>query len=199
MASYPEVRLEEETLDKLIKERKSITRFGDGEFKLIVGERHKSFQDLNECLNSRMREVLASNHPDVLVAIHPIRKSESIGRIWQKFIIRIGKPVLGLLDPERVYESTAVFHGLSGQDEASFRERVDSIKRLGKGGKYYSSLVKIAVSSLSLNSSIMQLRSIMSTDPQKMLLRNTMRSFVKSMPMIRAIILSYWSWALPQQ
>lgn len=146
IAAYPKVYSEEETLEQLIQERKSITRFGDGEFKLIIGERHKSFQDLNEDLNARMLEVLRSEDPDVLVAIHPVRDFDGLGRIWQKFIIRIGDQVLDLLDRRRTYHSTGVFHLLPENDEMAFRARVRSIKRLwekrkvlivvGKGSRF---------------------------------------------------------------
>ena len=47
IAEYPKVCREEETLEKLIQDRSSIARFGDGEFKLIIGERHKSFQKMS--------------------------------------------------------------------------------------------------------------------------------------------------------
>jgi hypothetical protein len=44
---YPTVWSEEETIRHIVENRASICRFGDGEFKLLVGERHKSFQDVN--------------------------------------------------------------------------------------------------------------------------------------------------------
>lgn len=128
--TYPKVSTEESTLRLLVEEGKSIARFGDGEFKLIIGERHKSFQDVNETLNQRMLEVLRSDHPEILVGIHPVRDFDGLGRIWQKFIIRIGQEVLALLDLEREYVSTGVFHRLPTTSPAVFEERVAAIKQL---------------------------------------------------------------------
>ena len=127
---YPEVLSEEETLRLLIEEKKSICRFGDGEFKLIVGERHKSFQDINPLLNERMKQVLDSNHDDILVGIHPVRNFEMMTRIWRKFVIRIGEDVLKLLDLNRVYPSMGVFRELPTKDKQAFYGRIASIKRL---------------------------------------------------------------------
>lgn len=133
--SYPTVLSEEETLRQLVDERKSICRFGDGEFKLIVGERHKSFQDVNQRLNERMLDVLKSNHPDILIGIHPVRSFDKLTRIWRKFIIRIGKEVLALLDLDRVYPSMGVFRELPGDDKDLFDQRIAAIKRLWQGRK----------------------------------------------------------------
>lgn len=133
--SYPKVLSEASTLRLLVEEGKSIARFGDGEFKLIIGERHKSFQDVDEVLNDRMLEVLKSKHPDVIVGIHPVRDFDGLGRIWQKFIIRIGREVLALLDAEREYASTGVFHRLPTGSPDVFEERISAIKQLWSGRK----------------------------------------------------------------
>ncbi len=127
---YPRVLSEEETLDLLLKERKSICRFGDGEFKLLAGEKHKSFQDVSEQLNKRMLEVLHSKNPDILVAIHPVRSFDALGRIWQKFIIRIGEDVLSFLDSGLEYPSMGVFRTLPKKDKERFDRHVKNIKKL---------------------------------------------------------------------
>jgi glycosyltransferase family protein len=132
---YPSVWSEEETIKHLIDNRSSICRFGDGEFKLMVGERHKSFQDVNHKLNNRMVEVLNSNTSNILIAIHPVRDFESLGRIWQKFIIRIGQPVLNMLDEKRTYPSMGVFRTLPKNSKADLVARVRLIKQLWENRK----------------------------------------------------------------
>ena len=66
---YPNVLTEATTLERIIEEKRSIARFGDGEFKLMVGERHKSFQDVDLKLIRCMQKVLESNDPRLLVAM----------------------------------------------------------------------------------------------------------------------------------
>lgn len=66
---FPIIRSAEETLNELIDNGKSIARFGDGEFSQIVKlDRHK-FQKLDDRLGKRLKEVLYSHHPNMLIAI----------------------------------------------------------------------------------------------------------------------------------
>lgn len=133
--NYPEVWSEEKTLQCLVEHRSSICRFGDGELKLMVGERHKSFQDVNHALNARLKQVLDSNDPNILIGIHPVRDFDGLGRIWQKFIIRIGPKVLALLDGQRSYPSMGAFRVLPDHSEAALIERVQLIKQIWQDRK----------------------------------------------------------------
>ena len=54
------VHSEEETLNEIIVNNKSISRFGDGEFKLIFGHSIR-FQKFNKTLSKKLIEVLNSN------------------------------------------------------------------------------------------------------------------------------------------
>nr|WP_067286501.1 GT-D fold domain-containing glycosyltransferase [Marinobacterium profundum] len=135
VARYPRVWSEEDTLQHIIQHRSSICRFGDGEFKLMVGERHKSFQDVNTALNNRMLEVLHSREPNTLIAIHPVRDFDGLGRIWQKFIIRIGREVLQLLELERDYPSMGAFRVLPDESREALVARIQLIKQIWDGRK----------------------------------------------------------------
>ncbi len=66
---FPVIRSAKETIEEIIGSGKSMARFGDGEFSQIIKlERHK-FQRLDERLGSRLKEVLYSRHPRMLIAI----------------------------------------------------------------------------------------------------------------------------------
>ncbi|NVK39653.1 MAG: DUF1792 domain-containing protein [Oceanospirillaceae bacterium] len=132
---YPTVWSEEDTIQYLVKHRSSICRFGDGELKLMVGERHKSFQDVNQALNARLLEVLHSHEPNILIAIHPVRDFDGLGRIWQKFIIRIGNEVLALLEPGRDYPSMGAFRVLPDQSAEALIARIKLIKQVWEDRK----------------------------------------------------------------
>jgi glycosyltransferase family protein len=127
---YPSVLTETSTLQLIIEQKLSIARFGDGEFKLMVGERHKSFQDVDQELNRRMKEVLKSQNASLLVAIQAVRTFEQLSFIWRKFIIRIGDPVLDLLDRKREYASTGVFREIHVDDSGAFIKRIRAVKKL---------------------------------------------------------------------
>ena len=62
------IKSRDETLNEIIKNKKSIARFGDGEFSIIFG-RNISFQKYNETLKDKLIKVLNSNIPNLLVGI----------------------------------------------------------------------------------------------------------------------------------
>ena len=59
---------QEETLDEIIKNNRSISRFGDGEFNLIFGQ-EIGFQEINKILIKKLKEVLKSNEKGLLIGI----------------------------------------------------------------------------------------------------------------------------------
>lgn len=66
---FPKIKNCEETVDEIIRNRKSIARFGDGEFSQITGAVRQKFQRMDDKLGIRLKEVLHSNHPNMLIAI----------------------------------------------------------------------------------------------------------------------------------
>lgn len=58
----------EETIDEIIRNNKSISRFGDGEFALIFGN-NIGFQEANNELSQRLKEVLQSDLPNHMIAL----------------------------------------------------------------------------------------------------------------------------------
>lgn len=57
------------TIEKIINDKCSLCRFGDGEFELMEGRARPKFQDVDEKLAIRLREVIASQREDILIAI----------------------------------------------------------------------------------------------------------------------------------
>lgn len=65
---FPNVLSIDDTLDLLLSERKSFSRFGDGEFGLIIGTSN-GFQSYDLALANRLKEILNSDSRDCLVCI----------------------------------------------------------------------------------------------------------------------------------
>lgn len=63
----------ESTLDSVLKNKLSVSRFGDGEIKLIAGK-SLTFQPFNVDLQHRLKEVLSASSPDLLVCLPDIFK-----------------------------------------------------------------------------------------------------------------------------
>jgi glycosyltransferase family protein len=59
----------EDTLDEIIKKNCSISRFGDGEIKLIFGQRI-GFQEVNKKLAYKLKKVLKSKRKGLLIGIN---------------------------------------------------------------------------------------------------------------------------------
>ena len=59
----------EDTLDEIIKNNRSISRFGDGEINLIDGV-SIGFQEANKILTKKLKKVLKSKRKDLLIGIN---------------------------------------------------------------------------------------------------------------------------------
>lgn len=66
---FPIIKSSEECLERVLKEKLSICRFGDGEFEMIFQRERPCFQSPNNSLSKRLREVLVNNHKNILTCI----------------------------------------------------------------------------------------------------------------------------------
>jgi hypothetical protein len=64
----PKILSVDETLDKIITEKLSVCRYGDGEFKIMDGDSIQ-FQGESSDLAQRLKKVVKSNRDDVLVCL----------------------------------------------------------------------------------------------------------------------------------
>ena len=75
----------DETLDEIIINKKSISRFGDGEFMLLFGKNIK-FQKYNKILKDKLMNVLNSHIPNLLVGI--VKLINPKDKFWGKWLER---------------------------------------------------------------------------------------------------------------
>lgn len=102
----PKVESIEKTIEK-IKNGKSIARFGDGEFNLVLGG-HIHFQKSNEILATRLREILASQNENLLIALPPVFESlseftEETQKYFRIFLTEKRQKIYPLLSFEKFY------------------------------------------------------------------------------------------------
>lgn len=109
----PEVRGTDETIDKIINEKCSISRYGDGEFKILLkGEQF--FQEYNEDLRLRLMEILKStqskNHivciPDVFDNVDKF--TERAKKFWTDYINLNRRKIYRFLDRKKIYYDAMV-------------------------------------------------------------------------------------------
>ncbi len=103
----PIIRSVDETLDKILQEKSSFSRFGDGEFRLMEDGRIH-YQSCSPELAIRLKEVIASNIPNLLIGLPPCFGSMDdflppVRDFWIKLMSRKRQTVYSYLDMNRVY------------------------------------------------------------------------------------------------
>jgi len=103
----PQIRNVDETLDKILQDKSSLSRFGDGEFVLMTGGRI-NYQCRNASLAKRLKEVLTSDMSNLLVALPPCFGAMDdylppVLDFWRKCMSRKREMIYSYLDMDRVY------------------------------------------------------------------------------------------------
>ncbi len=106
---YPKIMSEEDTFREIIENKKSIARFGDGEFGIIFGEQRWRFQGTNDRLAYRLKEALQSRQANILIGLNDFygdlstwtRRAADGVRIYLTPEVR--KKHYALLDRDREY------------------------------------------------------------------------------------------------
>ncbi len=65
----PTIKSSEELLIKIINEGQSLCRYGDGEFEIMFGNERPWFQCMDKKLSERLKDVICSDEPNILIAI----------------------------------------------------------------------------------------------------------------------------------
>lgn len=102
-----QILTDEETVDVILNSRKSVSRFGDGEFKVIFGAGN-GFQKPNEVLGKRLYEVLTSNMDNVLICIPRVLLSTEYctadaANFWHHHVIINRNQWSSILSPSKTY------------------------------------------------------------------------------------------------
>jgi glycosyltransferase family protein len=103
----PIIKTAEETLDKLLQAKCSLSRFGDGEFVLMGGGRIH-YQGRSPELAQRLKKVIASDIQNLLIALPPCFGSldkylPPVAYFWIKWASRKRDIIYSYLDMNRVY------------------------------------------------------------------------------------------------
>ena len=103
----PKIKSIEETLDKIINEKCSIARFGDGEFSCMRQSRI-AYHDPCEDLAERLKEVLSSDLPNLLIGLPDCFGSLDCyvpytQAFWRKYMFKKRQMTYFYLDMNRVY------------------------------------------------------------------------------------------------
>jgi glycosyltransferase family protein len=136
--SFPKLKIlsDDETLDLIINSKSSISRFGDGEFKIMLNKAGLVFQKENLELSKRLQEVILSNLDNHIVALpgtFQSVKSEVLSSkyYWLGFINKFGKELSKFLSTTRAYGSAGVSRFYIGRtDKKSARRIAEKFKEI---------------------------------------------------------------------
>ncbi len=109
--ALPHVLSLEETVQKIIDEKISIARFGDGEFRLIYGEGDLSFQLLTPEISQRLKEVLFAKSGKLLICLNKFVFSDLLSlrdfnKQWAVEYLKLNRhKIQSLLSPDKIYGS----------------------------------------------------------------------------------------------
>ena len=138
---YPQFRSNEETLRLIIEERKSLARFGDGEFNIAFHNSRHKFQRMDERLSERIRQVLNSEHPDLLIGIARnygdlnIYSGMAADGIRQYMTEKVRQEHSELLSADRIYSDayiTRPYIMYKNRITDAPKKRFDALKKIWK-------------------------------------------------------------------
>lgn len=66
---FPILHSDEEAVGRIVNEKCSLIRFGDGEFEIMAGKERAPFQKYEKDLSDRLREVIRSREDNILIAL----------------------------------------------------------------------------------------------------------------------------------
>ena len=130
---------DDELIDKIVKERKSFARFGDGEFSLILNPRFSiTFQDNSTDLNKRLKEVLSSNQENLILGISrslndPKEYNRKTQKYFNAFNYMYRKKYMNIIPCDKEYGNSSItrfYIDYDNKDIEPAKKRLKRIKRI---------------------------------------------------------------------
>jgi glycosyltransferase family protein len=127
----------EETLDEIIRNNRSISRFGDGEFNLMLGQKI-GFQEVNNILITKLNEVLKSNEKGLLIGIFLPYNDDYLKpyiNVTKEYLINWIESrkfeLFGLIDLNRKYYSSFItrFY-IDSKDKSKVPDYIKKLKQI---------------------------------------------------------------------
>lgn len=134
---YPYIADNEELIEKITKQHCSFIRFGDGEFEIMRGRERAPFQKAEKRLAQRLRQVIASTDPNILIGIADnygelaYYTYETAQGIREYMTEETRAFHLSMLDLNRVYYNAYVFKTYMPYiDKDGTKERISLVKKV---------------------------------------------------------------------
>lgn len=129
---------DEDVINKIINERKSLSRYGDGEFKWLLGVKQVSFQENNKEMQEKLKKIIIEENKNLLIgiprALNTLKElNKEAKKEWKLFIFFYYKSIKKYISTEKVYADTNItrFY-IDYLDKSKSLEKVNNIKRIWK-------------------------------------------------------------------
>lgn len=124
-------------VDLIVDEGKSMARFGDGELGWILGMGLASeYQAASPELSRRLREVLSSDEPNLLIGVLKVLSDDSNMSLlaksyWRKYKAQNMHAIVSLLEPGRVYADSSITRPyIDLKDRSGASAEFENLKRI---------------------------------------------------------------------
>lgn len=136
---YPKILPAQSAVELICEERKSLVRFGDGEFEAIQMKKRAKFQAVNKELSERLREILVNKNENIITAISDTYGSldkytdEAAEDIRSYLSPQVRQEHMNLLDMEKTYYDAFLSRPyILYKDRENAGERFARIKQIWK-------------------------------------------------------------------
>ena len=102
-----------DTIEEIVTQKRSLARFGDGEFFIALGYSELGYQQLDSALSERLKEILVSKDENVLISLPNTfgcldEYTDVAIRYWRDLLPKTRTNMYELLDFDKRYHNTAI-------------------------------------------------------------------------------------------
>lgn len=127
-----------EVVDKIISEKKSLARFGDGEWLWILNEKFESYQESSEELSNKLIDVLKSKNPNLILGLTNVFDETNLNKYvlssrvhFINFIVKYFPTVFQYIDNTNIYADALISRCyIDYKNKQNAKERYSNIKRI---------------------------------------------------------------------
>ena len=149
----PRIASVDETIDELLRTEKSLTRFGDGEFKIMFLSGQIGFQQRDALLIERLREVLTSSSPDLMIGLINFFGMQGAQSNWRDFVGKLRDHINPFLDATKQYYDTGVTRDMTSPEHFQNLKKIwagknvvtieGTMTRLGVGNDLFDNVASL--------------------------------------------------------
>lgn len=129
---------DEQVIDLVVNEKKSISRYGDGEFKWLLDIKQESFQKKDEKLSERLKEILKEDNEKLIIgipyALNDLSEYNKEAKfVWKVFINKMYDKIVDYIDTNKKYCNASITRPyMDYKDKSEVEQRFENIKKIWK-------------------------------------------------------------------